>query len=69
MAVWKAAKYLLTNSELYDQANVQIDTDWLNGQHDENCEDTRKTVDHTILSGATSTSEDNSLILTRTCFI
>ena len=33
MAVWKA---LLANSELYDQANVQNDTDWLSGQHDQN---------------------------------
>ena len=61
MAVWKASKYLLANSELYDQANIQIDTDWLNGQHDENFEATRNTVDHTILSGATFTSEDNNL--------
>ena len=61
MAVWKAAKYLLVNSELYDQANKQIDTDWLNGQHDENVDDTMNTVDHTISSGATFTSEDNSL--------
>ena len=58
MAVWKAAKYLLANSELYDQANIQTDTVWLNGQHDENFEDTRNTVDHTILSGTTFTSED-----------
>ena len=61
MPVWKAAKYLLANSELYYQANIQIDTDWLNGQHDENFEDTRNTVDHAISSGATFTSKDNNL--------
>ena len=61
MAVWKAIKYLLENSELHDQANIQIDTDWLNGQHDENFEGTRNTVDHTISSGATFISEDNNL--------
>ena len=61
MAVWKAANYLLANSELYDQANIQIDTDWLNGQHDENFEDTRNTVDHTVSSVDTFTSEDNNL--------
>ena len=36
MTVWKSAKYILANRELYDEANIQIDTDWLNGQHDEN---------------------------------
>ena len=61
MAVWKAAKYLLANSELYDQANIQIDTDWLNGQYDENFEDNRNTIDHTFSSGGTFTGEDNDL--------
>ena len=58
MALWKAAKYVLANSELYVQANVQIDTDWLNGQHDENFQDARNTVDYTMSSDATFTSED-----------
>ena len=61
MVVSKAAKYLLANSEIYDEANIQIDTDWLNGQHDENFEDTRNTIDHIISSGPTFISEDNSL--------
>ena len=61
MVVWKAAKYLLANSELYDQVNIQIYTDWLNGQHDENFEDTRNTVNHKISSGVTFRSEDNNL--------
>ena len=51
----------MANSECYDQGNIQIDTDWLNGQHDENFEDNRNTADHTISSGATFTSEDNNL--------
>ena len=29
MAVWKAANYLLKESTLYKQLNIQIDTTWL----------------------------------------
>ena len=52
----KLPSNLLANGK----ANIQIDTDWLNGQHDENFEDMRNTVDHTISFGATFTSEDNN---------
>ena len=65
MAVWKAAKYLLVYNELYNHTNIQIDTDWLNGQHDENFEDNGNTVDHTV-SSANSQVKIKILILTRT---
>ena len=39
MAVWKAANYLLKESTLYKQLNIQIDTTWLETFNNNNIED------------------------------
>ena len=39
MAVWKAANYLLKESTLYKQLNIQTDTTWLETFNNNNIED------------------------------
>ena len=39
MAVWKAANYLLKESPLYKQINIQIDTTWLETFNSNNIKD------------------------------
>ena len=33
-AVWKATRYLLQNSDIYKNENIQLNTDWLNSISD-----------------------------------
>ena len=33
MAVWKALSYLLKESHLYKEANIQVDTSWLDNMY------------------------------------